>query len=83
MSTHIDGIILTQKAKATLRRAQNEDNSLLKSSIEDLTVLAKKICVEEAFNTGREKEALNEIATLFSICEILESLCAYEADEHE
>jgi hypothetical protein len=75
---NIDGIILTEKAREALLRMQDEDNCLLKSNIKDLTLLAKKISIEESMNEGREKEAISEIAYLFSLCDFLQSLFAYE-----
>ena len=73
---NINGVILSPKACQTLLSLQAEDNGLLKSNIKDITSLAKKMSIEESFNNGNEKQALSNIAFLFSLCETFESLFA-------
>ena len=73
---NINGVILTQEACDTLLSLQADDNSLLKTNITDITTMAKKMAIEGAFNTNDAKSELSNIAFLFSLCDMLESLFA-------
>jgi len=73
---NINGVILTQEACDTLLSLQAEDNSLLKSNIRDITTMAKKMAIEGAFSIDNAKQELSNIAFLFSLCDMFESLFA-------
>lgn len=83
MTTQINGISLTQNAIQTLLSLQAEDNGLLRSNIKDLTLIVKRMTIEESFNTDNAKRALSDIAFLFSLCDIFESLISHEEDEQD
>ena len=77
---NIDGVILSEKAISQLLSMQAEDNSLLRSSIKDLTSIAKMISTEYVSDDVKAKKSLSVIAGVFFLCEQLEALFAIEQE---
>ncbi|MDR1370987.1 MAG: hypothetical protein LBJ72_12830 [Dysgonamonadaceae bacterium] len=78
---NIDGIIITSKAKETLRRLQAESNDVLNSCVKDLTKLARKITIDGSMSSDPPREILSDASFLYSIVEIFESLYANENND--